>query len=81
MDEDEKEMLSEARARLANTQGKKAKRKVLHCAPLFIYEIVYLFSPLYFDNKFILPARICICDHHTAASSPFPPLLPPLHTP
>ncbi|KAF8078210.1 pre-mRNA splicing factor component-domain-containing protein [Lyophyllum atratum] len=27
MDEDEKEMLSEARARLANTQGKKAKRK------------------------------------------------------
>ena len=27
MDEDDKEMLSEARARLANTQGKKAKRK------------------------------------------------------
>ena len=27
MDEDEKEMLAEARARLANTQGKKAKRK------------------------------------------------------
>lgn len=27
MDEDEKEMLSEARARLANTHGKKAKRK------------------------------------------------------
>eukprot|EP01137_Pigoraptor_chileana_P023732 Opistho-2@90526 len=27
MDEDEKEMLSEAKARLANTQGKKAKRK------------------------------------------------------
>merc|ERR1739838_682729 len=27
MDEDEMEMLSEARARLANTQGKKAKRK------------------------------------------------------
>ncbi|KAL7421199.1 Pre-mRNA-splicing factor cef1 [Cryptotrichosporon argae] len=27
MDDDEKEMLSEARARLANTQGKKAKRK------------------------------------------------------
>lgn len=27
MDEDEKEMLSEARARLANTKGKKAKRK------------------------------------------------------
>jgi pre-mRNA-splicing factor CDC5/CEF1 len=27
MDEEEKEMLSEARARLANTQGKKAKRK------------------------------------------------------
>jgi len=27
MDEDEREMLSEARARLANTQGKKAKRK------------------------------------------------------
>ena len=27
MDEDEHEMLSEARARLANTQGKKAKRK------------------------------------------------------
>ncbi|KJE89548.1 cell division cycle 5-like protein, variant [Capsaspora owczarzaki ATCC 30864] len=27
MDEDEKEMLSEARARLANTQGKKSKRK------------------------------------------------------
>ncbi|KAI8321154.1 hypothetical protein GQ54DRAFT_298178 [Martensiomyces pterosporus] len=27
MDEDEKDMLSEARARLANTQGKKAKRK------------------------------------------------------
>ncbi|AWU73872.1 hypothetical protein CAS74_001675 [Pichia kudriavzevii] len=27
MDEDEKEMISEARARLANTQGKKAKRK------------------------------------------------------
>lgn len=27
MDEDEKEMLSEARARLANTMGKKAKRK------------------------------------------------------
>lgn len=30
MDEDELEMLSEARARLANTQGKKAKRKVLY---------------------------------------------------
>ena len=27
MDADEKEMLAEARARLANTQGKKAKRK------------------------------------------------------
>lgn len=27
MDDDEKEMLAEARARLANTQGKKAKRK------------------------------------------------------
>merc|ERR1719428_2768918 len=27
MDEDEKEMLVEARARLANTRGKKAKRK------------------------------------------------------
>lgn len=27
MDEDEKEMLQEARARLANTRGKKAKRK------------------------------------------------------
>jgi pre-mRNA-splicing factor CDC5/CEF1 len=27
MDEDEKEMLNEARARLANTRGKKAKRK------------------------------------------------------
>ena len=27
MDEDEVEMLQEARARLANTQGKKAKRK------------------------------------------------------
>jgi len=27
MDEDEKEMLAEARARLANTMGKKAKRK------------------------------------------------------
>ncbi|GME96092.1 unnamed protein product [Ambrosiozyma monospora] len=27
LDEDEKEMLSEAKARLANTQGKKAKRK------------------------------------------------------
>ena len=27
MDEDEKEMLQEARARLANTQGKKARRK------------------------------------------------------
>ena len=27
MDEDEKEMLNEARARLANTKGKKAKRK------------------------------------------------------
>jgi pre-mRNA-splicing factor CDC5/CEF1 len=27
MDDDEKEMLSEARARLANTRGKKAKRK------------------------------------------------------
>ncbi|KAJ2810687.1 Pre-mRNA-splicing factor cef1, partial [Coemansia furcata] len=27
MDEDEKDMLSETRARLANTQGKKAKRK------------------------------------------------------
>lgn len=27
MDEDEKEMLSEARARLSNTKGKKAKRK------------------------------------------------------
>ncbi|XLS60307.1 hypothetical protein HN51_014535 [Arachis hypogaea] len=27
MDEDEKEMLSEARARLDNTKGKKAKRK------------------------------------------------------
>ena len=26
-DEDEKEMISEARARLANTRGKKAKRK------------------------------------------------------
>merc|ERR1712187_374831 len=28
MDEDEKEMLAEARARLANTRGKKAKRKI-----------------------------------------------------
>eukprot|EP00299_Pterocystis_sp_00344_P018489 c9227_g1_i1.p1 GENE.c9227_g1_i1~~c9227_g1_i1.p1 ORF type:complete len:776 (+),score=222.31 c9227_g1_i1:157-2484(+) len=28
MDEDEKEMLQEARARLANTKGKKAKRKI-----------------------------------------------------
>lgn len=28
MAEDEKEMLEEARARLANTRGKKAKRKV-----------------------------------------------------
>ena len=28
MDEDEKEMLQEDRARLANTRGKKAKRKV-----------------------------------------------------
>ena len=28
MDEDEKEMLQEARARLANTRGKKAKRKL-----------------------------------------------------
>jgi pre-mRNA-splicing factor CDC5/CEF1 len=27
MDEDEKEMLQECRARLANTRGKKAKRK------------------------------------------------------
>ena len=27
MDDEEKEMLSEARARLANTKGKKAKRK------------------------------------------------------
>ena len=27
MDEDEKEMLAEARARMANTRGKKAKRK------------------------------------------------------
>ena len=27
MDEDEKEMLAEARVRLANTQGKKAKRR------------------------------------------------------
>lgn len=30
MAEDEKEMLEEARARLANTRGKKAKRKVSH---------------------------------------------------
>lgn len=30
MEEEEKEMLSEARARLANTQGKKAKRKARH---------------------------------------------------
>lgn len=28
MHDDEKEMLQEARARLANTRGKKAKRKV-----------------------------------------------------
>lgn len=35
MDEDEKEMLSEARARLANTRGKKAKRKVLVALPRF----------------------------------------------
>ena len=28
MDEDEKEMLAEARVRLANTKGKKAKRKM-----------------------------------------------------
>jgi pre-mRNA-splicing factor CDC5/CEF1 len=27
MDEDEKEMIAEARVRLANTQGKKAKRR------------------------------------------------------
>jgi pre-mRNA-splicing factor CDC5/CEF1 len=27
MDEDEKEMLAEVRVRLANTKGKKAKRK------------------------------------------------------
>jgi pre-mRNA-splicing factor CDC5/CEF1 len=32
LDEDEKEMLSEARARLANTQGKKAKRKAREIA-------------------------------------------------
>lgn len=32
MDEDEKEMLSEARARLANTKGKKAKRKAREAA-------------------------------------------------
>ena len=29
MDEDEKEMLNEARARLANTRGKKGKRKAV----------------------------------------------------
>lgn len=28
MDDDEKDMLQEARARLANTQGKKARRKM-----------------------------------------------------
>ena len=28
MDQDEKDMLQEARARLANTKGKKAKRKL-----------------------------------------------------
>jgi len=28
MDEDEKEMLAETRVRLANTKGKKAKRKM-----------------------------------------------------
>jgi pre-mRNA-splicing factor CDC5/CEF1 len=28
MDEDEKEMLAEARVRLANTKGKKAKRLI-----------------------------------------------------
>ncbi|GAB0489510.1 hypothetical protein MMPV_000729 [Pyropia vietnamensis] len=32
MDEDEKEMLAEARARLANTKGKKAKRKAREAA-------------------------------------------------
>ncbi len=40
MDEDEKEMLSEARARLANTRGKKAKRKVRynpHCSHVCQY--------------------------------------------
>lgn len=55
---DELEMLSEARARLANTQGKKAKRKArekqLEEARLDTYslpnisEFLFLFKPLFF---------------------------------
>ena len=40
MDEDELEMLSEARARLANTQGKKAKRKVCFFSDINIFSLL-----------------------------------------
>ena len=53
MDEDELEMLSEARARLANTQGKKAKRKV-RVKEMNRFFSLFLF---FFPNLFI---SICL---------------------
>ena len=52
MDEDELEMLSEARARLANTQGKKAKRKVM-IDRLSRY-LLWLTGLLSIDSKFYI---------------------------
>ena len=48
MDEDEKEMLQEARARLANTRGKKAKRKVITLSFLKSHSIFLSFLLIFF---------------------------------
>ena len=66
MDEDEKEMLSEARARLANTQGKKAKRKV----QLFSYRSPKKFyiSSYFSLNNLVFAVTILFAHTHTHTS-------------
>jgi hypothetical protein len=49
----EKEMLSEARARLANTQGKKAKRKVCLLNP-----------PVHHDVRSLMPLFVVPPSHN-----------------
>jgi len=65
MDEDEIEMLSEARARLANTQGKKAKRKArekqleeARCALLLHFRKSCCSSSKYLINDCVEPFTI-----------------------